>query len=63
MNRLRNITTHWRKISAASSANAKHLETVMEEKQDARSEIVNRSVGLCEVIALENDNQPGAMQR
>ena len=60
VNRLKNITTHWRKISAASSANAKHLETVMEEKQDARSEIVNCSVGLCEVIALENDKPPVA---
>ena len=58
VNRLKSITTHWRKISAASSANAKHLETVMEEKQDARSEIVNCSVGLCEVIALENDKPP-----
>ena len=58
VNRIRSITTHWRKISAASSANAKNLEKVIEEKQDARSENENRSVGLCEVIALENDNRP-----
>ena len=59
-NKLRNITTHWRKISAANSANANHLETVFEEKQAGRSDIVNCSVGLCEVINLEDDNQLNA---